>query len=98
MLLDFWATWCGPCRAEFPHLRELYAAFGRDERFVMVGVSIDEEVSATKKVVAENMLPWSQVFIGNKPEGQIARDHGLSAVSWGAGGAVRRCAAACSTT
>jgi thiol-disulfide isomerase/thioredoxin len=80
VLLDFWATWCGPCRAEFPHLRDLYATFGGDERFVMVGVSIDDDVSAPKKMVAEDMLPWSQVFIGNHPEGRIATDYDLSAL------------------
>ncbi|UKJ06564.1 TlpA disulfide reductase family protein [Solitalea lacus] len=62
VLVDFWASWCGPCRAENPHVRKLYEQY-KDKGFTILSVSIDSksQVKAWKKAIVDDKLSWPQV-------------------------------------
>jgi len=60
-LVDFWASWCMPCRASFPHLRELYERLGKKVNFI--SVSVDKVENDWRKALDEEKLPWVQ-FLG----------------------------------
>jgi thiol-disulfide isomerase/thioredoxin len=56
-LVDFWATWCGPCRAEFPNLRELYKKY-QEKGFEIVGVNLDDTDAEVLGFPEKESLPW----------------------------------------
>ncbi|WP_437187343.1 TlpA family protein disulfide reductase [Planctomicrobium sp. SH668] len=71
VLIDFWATWCGPCIREFPEMKKIYKAY-HDSGFEIVGISIDADKADLEKFQEEWKLPWTILHDDrNLPNGEI---------------------------
>ncbi len=80
-LIDFWASWCKPCRAENPHVVEIYKKY-HDQGFNIIGVSLDKEGQKDKWVQAikDDNLTWPQISHLQFWEEPIARKYGVRAI------------------
>ena len=65
VLVDFWASWCGPCREEIPRLKDIYYQY-KDKAFDIVGVPVFDKVENTLEAVNEFKVPWKQIL--NAPD------------------------------
>ena len=57
VLVDFWATWCGPCLHELPNIRKMHEAY-KDRGFEVVGISMDEDRERLEQFLEKNPMPW----------------------------------------
>lgn len=78
VLLDFWATWCGPCREALPHIRNVAKKF-QGQPLVVLSVSLDSDEQKWKEFVAKNEMTWPQYFDGGFT-GPIAKMFGVTAI------------------
>ena len=70
-LVDFWASWCGPCRGENPVVKAAYEQY-HELGFGVVGVSVDQDEAAWLKAVEEDQLPWTQL---RDSENKVSEDY-----------------------
>ncbi len=59
VLIDFWATWCGPCNEELPHIKKIAKEFA-GQPLVIISVSWDSDAAKWKDFIAKNDMPWVQ--------------------------------------
>ena len=75
-LLDFWATWCGPCRHALPGLKQIQSVYGSDQ-LEIISVSEDDDEGAWHDFVAQNQMTWTQRLDADH---QMMRQYGASAL------------------
>ena len=73
VLIDFWASWCGPCRISNKQLVKLYAKY-KDKGFEIYGISIDENRNAWEKAVKKDKITWLQVNDDAGSASPVTRD------------------------
>lgn len=79
VLVEFWASWCSPCRAESPNLLKQYASY-KDKGFEILGVSVDSDKGKWLDAIKKDGLTWTQVSDLNGWENEARKLYGISGV------------------
>lgn len=75
VLIDFWASWCAPCRASFPAIASLYERYRG--KLTIIGVSLDRSETAWRKALGEEKCTWAQTW---DEKGEVAKTYAVSAI------------------
>jgi thiol-disulfide isomerase/thioredoxin len=79
IFLDFWASWCGPCRKEHPELKNLYNKF-RDKNFQIISISLDEKKDNWRYAVEKDSLSWINISELKGFQAKAALDYGVQSI------------------
>nr|WP_255516170.1 TlpA disulfide reductase family protein [Flammeovirga sp. EKP202] len=76
VMIDFWASWCRPCRMENPNVLKAYSKY-KEKGFEVYGVSIDRDAEAWKKAIEQDHISWAQVL---DEDGSVATQYGVEGI------------------
>jgi thiol-disulfide isomerase/thioredoxin len=79
VLLDFWATWCAPCRAEIPNIVKVYNKY-HSKGFEVVGISLDQDKNAMMEFADIHGMMWPQYFDGQGWDNEISSSLGIDQI------------------
>lgn len=79
VLIDFWATWCGPCMGEIPNVVNTYNKY-HDQGFEIVGISFDTNAAALQQVTHAKNMPWPQYFDGKGWQNAFGVKYGIRSI------------------
>ena len=77
-LIDFWASWCGPCKAAIPKIKKFYTA--NRSRLTVVSVSVDEKKDNWTKAVKQEAMPWTQLWLTGKNMEETASAYVINSI------------------
>jgi peroxiredoxin len=79
VLIDFWASWCGPCRKENPNVVKAYKLF-KDKNFTIIGVSLDTDKDKWETAIEKDKLTWSQLSDLKGWDNEVANEFGVKSI------------------
>lgn len=79
ILLEFWATWCGPCMPEIPHLKSIQKKYS-DNNLQIIGISLDKNLERLKQFIRERNITWPQIIQTKEWNGEIVNLYNVSGI------------------
>ena len=80
LYIDFWATWCGPCKQEIPHMEKLAEKFKGDDRIAIISISIDTDAKAWETMVKRDQPSWPQFLAKGAQQAALTTAWGINSI------------------